>query len=173
MLTRKERENIAKRCKQLKEESYTEDYADYDDIYCSVIGEPVPKYTEEEEDIRTVLDRIIDLCDTSNMIDLPLDKDGEPIHFGDTVYNVDGIKGQVFGIFMSDTTELVRFMVDNGYESCEQPANKLTHKNPLTAKNIANRIKNVIDGICDTDYAVSELSDVIYQLGKLNDKDSK
>lgn len=38
-------------------------------------------------DCKVVRDRLIELCDTSNMVELPLDKDGEVIHIGDTVFD--------------------------------------------------------------------------------------
>lgn len=58
-------------------------------LYSAVIGKSVPDITTFDEDTETVFRALIDLCDTSNMIELPLDKDGESIHIGDTVYDKD------------------------------------------------------------------------------------
>ena len=38
-----------------------------------------------DEDADKIADVILDLCDTSNMIELPLDKDGKVINIGDKV----------------------------------------------------------------------------------------
>lgn len=38
-----------------------------------------------DEDADKIADIILDLCDTSNMIELPLDKDGKVINIGDKV----------------------------------------------------------------------------------------
>lgn len=85
MLTKEERNAIAERIG--KEFDYTEN----DEVYEALIGEEIPDNTTWGTDCKVVRDRLIKLCDTSNMIELPLDKDGEVIHIGDTVFDNDGL----------------------------------------------------------------------------------
>ena len=91
MLTKEEREKIAKRAKKLS-------LLDVDNVYRVFFGKKSPTSTTYQEDSDTVQNRLIDLCDTSNMVELPLDKDGEVIHVGDTVYNEAGDRLEVLGI---------------------------------------------------------------------------
>lgn len=92
MLSKEERKLIAERIG--KEFDYTENYK----VYEALIGEEVPDNTTWGTDCAVVRDRLIELCDTSNMVELPLDKDGEVIHIGDTVFDGYGSKWVVNGI---------------------------------------------------------------------------
>jgi transcriptional regulator of heat shock response len=78
MLTKQERETIAKRLWNYHEEDYYE-------FYQALTGEETTKNTPLEEDCDKMANIIFDLCDTSNMIELPLDKDGKVIKIGDEV----------------------------------------------------------------------------------------
>lgn len=78
MLTKQEREAIAERLRDCSE-------ADYYDFYEAVTGEETTIDTLLDEDADKIADVILDLCDTSNMIELPLDKDGKVINIGDKV----------------------------------------------------------------------------------------
>ena len=91
MLTRQERETIAERLRnagRLNEATF----------YKVITGRYMPAATSYEEDLATISNIILDLCDTINMIELPRDKDGEVIHVGDTVYNEAGDWLEVLGI---------------------------------------------------------------------------
>ena len=71
MLSKEERNAIAERIgKEF-------DYIENDEVYEALIGEEIPDNTTLETDCKVVRNRLIELCDTSNMIELPLDKDGE------------------------------------------------------------------------------------------------
>lgn len=83
MLTKQERAEIAERLKDCPE-------ADYYDFYEAVTGEETTIDTFLDEDADKIADIILDLCDTSNMIELPLDKDGKVINIGDKVRDVFG-----------------------------------------------------------------------------------
>lgn len=91
MLTKKERAAIAERLREYDKNSFC-------DFYEAVTNETAPSSTTAGEDIAVISDVILDLCDTSNMIELPLDKDGEVIHVEDTVYNEAGDRLEVLGI---------------------------------------------------------------------------
>lgn len=88
MLTKQERNDIAKRAVDL---DFTED----DSVYKVLIGKEIPDDTTYATDIKVVKERLIDLCDMSNMVELPLDKDGEVIHINDVIYDNSGEEYQV------------------------------------------------------------------------------
>lgn len=83
MLSKEERKAIAER---MSEEF---DYTENDEVYEALIGEEVPDNTTWGTDCKVVRDRLIELCDTSNMVELPLGKDGQVIRVEDTVFNTD------------------------------------------------------------------------------------
>lgn len=91
MLTKQERAEIAERLKDCLE-------ADYYDFYEAVTGAETTRDTLLDEDADKIADVILDLCDTSNMIELPLDKDGKVINIGDKVRDVFGRHLVVVGI---------------------------------------------------------------------------
>lgn len=91
MLTKQERAEIAERLKDCPE-------ADYYDFYEAVTGAETTIDTLLDEDADKIADVILDLCDTSNMIELPLDKDGKVINIGDKVCDGFGRHLVVVGI---------------------------------------------------------------------------
>ena len=166
MLTKEERSAIAERSVSFNGNSLC-----YTDIYRCLFGEDVPSNTRIKEDDRNILDRLIDLCDTSHMIELPLDKNGEVIRVGDVVYDEDGDKYEVMGYEVDDSETNIILDNEPGSVSISAAPNELTHKQPVTAKSLAQRIREVLDGICNTGYAVEELSDIAMQLERLGDND--
>lgn len=90
MLTKEECAAIAERAKECIEVDGS--------LYEVLFGYPSYRNRPYEEGFKEILTRIIDLCDTSNMVELPLDKDGEVIKVGDTLYNEAGDRLKVLGI---------------------------------------------------------------------------
>ena len=168
MLTKEEREKIAERVS-----SFNEGYLCYADIYECLFGER-PRYSAlSEEYDKAIKSRILDLCDTSNMIELPLDKDGEVIKVGDTVYVDDDVKYKVVGYMMrSNGTEVI---LAAGAEPVytKEPANDITHKKPVTIASLVERMRDVLDDDDDmTAWVFSELSHIADQLEKLGDSNA-
>lgn len=137
MLTKEEREAIAERANKATHRS--------DSIYEVLLGHISPDYVPLKDDFEDMIARIIDLCDTSNMVELPLDKDGEVIRIGDTVYDYENIEYKVEGYtvyksctcaFLTNTAELIY---------AKRDVNNLTHKQPVTIKSLAQRIKHVLE----------------------------
>lgn len=116
---------------------------------------------------------ILGLCDTSNMIELPLDKDGEVIRGGDTVYVDDDVKYEVVGYMIhSNGTEVI---LAAGAEPVytKEPANDITHKKPVTIASLVERMRDVLDDDDDmTAWVFSELSHIADQLEKLGDSNA-
>ena len=163
MLTKEEREAIAERlnkCEGLGE------------LYYAVIGEELPTVTSYEQDVDAIFTRLSDLCDTSNMIELPLDKDGEVIKVGDTVYVDDDVKYKVVGYMMRGNGTEVILAAGAEPVYTKEPANNITHKKPVT---IASLVKELTD-IVAADYGPPmvvkrKISDIADQIEMLCDSD--
>ena len=168
MLTKQDREKIAERVL-----SFNEDYLCYADIYECLFGER-PRYSAlSEEYDKAIRDQLIDLCDTSNMIDLPLDKDGQVICPGDTVYIGDGIKYEVAGYMMRGNGTEVILAAGAEPVYTKESANDITHKKPVTIASLAQRIKYVLENEA-TSIGVNpyvELGRIAEQLESLGDSD--
>lgn len=164
MLTKQEREEIAERlnkCEVLGE------------LYYAVIGEELPTVTSYEQDIDAIFTRLSDLCDTSNMIELPVDKDGEVIHAGDTVYGDDNVKYEVAGYMVRGNSTEVILAAGAEPVYTKEPANNITHKKPVTIASLAKQIKNVLDddGSYMPNSAFFILLRIVDQLESLGDSD--
>lgn len=162
MLTKEERNAIAERlnkCEGLGE------------LYYALIGEELPTVTSYEQDIDAIFTRLIDLCDTSNMVELPRDKDGEVIHVGDTVFDDYGSEWVVNGIDFKSNDVLIYTYLDG--ECARFLPYELTHKQPVTIKSLAQRIKHVLEDEA-TSIGVNpyvELGRIADQLESLGDSD--
>lgn len=169
MLTKEERAAIAERVS-----SFNEDYLCSADIYECLFGER-PRYSElSEEYDKAIRDRLIDLCDTSNMIELPADKDGIPFKRGDTVYESDGTEHIVDGYaFIIDDAKILSMIGSNNKSYVAINPDELTHKKPVTIKSLSQRIKHVLEDEA-TSIGVNpyvELGRIAEQLESLGDSD--
>lgn len=170
MLTKEEREEIAERFINYDKAEYITLYSG---MYDGLLGEHVPKETTVKKDRMELASRILELCDTSNMVELPLDKDGEVIQVGDTVYIGDGIQYEVAGYMMRGNGTEVILAAGAEPVYTKEPANDITHKRPETIKSLAQRIKHVLEDEA-TSIGVSpyvELGRIAEQLESLGDSD--
>lgn len=166
MLTKEERAAIAERLRKW-------DGVDYYNFYRAVTDKVTTTGVTLDEDSVELSKIILDLCDTSNMIELPLDKDGEVIRVGDTVYVDDDVKYEVAGYMMRGNSKDVILAVGAEPVYTKEPANKLTHKKPVTIKSLAQRIKHVLEDEA-TSIGVNpyvELGRIAEQLESLGDSD--
>jgi hypothetical protein len=164
MLTKEEREKIAERFI-----SYDGNKLYFAELFKCLFGREIPRDATTKGSAKTVIDRLIDLCDTSNMVELPLDKDGEVIHINDVIYDNSGEEYQVECIKFFDIGASVAIRNDDDY-TITQPG-RITHKNPVTAKSLAQRIKHVLEGEA-TSIGVNpyvELGRIAEQLESLGD----
>lgn len=138
MLTKEERNAIAER---MSEEF---DYTENDEFYEALIGEEIPDNTTWATDCKVVRNRLIELCDTSNMVELPLDKDGEVIRAGDTVYDKDGDVAEVGGYYYNNGT--CKIIIPYGQNGCyiNVLPNELTHKKPVTIASLVSEIRHIL-----------------------------
>ena len=87
-----------------------------------------------KEDDKNILDRIVDLCDTSNMIELPLDKDGEVIRIHDVVYDNNGMEWEVREFRFPFDGACIYARTDDNYSTFRP--DELTHKATTIEENI-------------------------------------
>jgi hypothetical protein len=162
MLTKEERKATAERLNKCE---------GLGDLYYAVIGEELPTVTTYEQDIDAIFTRLSDLCDTSNMITLPLNKDGQVINIGDTVFDDYGKKWVVNGISFKSSGVLIDTYLDG--ECARFLPSELTHKQPVTIKSLAQCIKHVLEDEA-TSIGVNpyvELGRIAEQLESLGDSD--
>lgn len=167
MLTKEERNAIAERIgKEF-------DYSENDEVYEALIGEEIPDNTTWETDCEVVRNRLIELCDTSNMVELPLDKDGEVINIGDTLYDDDGAKITVCSIRFNNSENNVVITCEVSDFVCTYSVDNLTRKTPISVQSISERMQGVLE-----DYLFSvdsnlhtELVSIANQLKELAGKD--
>jgi hypothetical protein len=166
MLTKEERAAIAERLKSTE-------YITSSTLFKALTGEEKLSETSHVKSLCIICSVILGLCDTSNMIELPRDKDGEVIRIGDTVYDYENIEYKVEGYavyksctcaFLTNTAELIY---------AKRDVNNLTHKQPVTIKSLAQRIKHVLEDEA-TSIGVNpyvELGRIAEQLESLGDSD--
>lgn len=164
MLTKEERAAIAERANEC--------IAVCGSLYEVLLGHRSACNTTYEEDMKKLLARIIELCDTSNMIELPQDKDGIPFKRGDTVYESDGTEHIVDGYAFSRANAKIVSVVDliNNTRLLFE-TDELTHKRPVTIASVRKQLKHVIDRGEMTSWSMSKLFDISDQLEKLGDSD--
>jgi len=163
MLTKQEREATIERVKS---------YGDSDlPFYKLLFGSRAPYAMQYTEYLKALKDRIIDLCDTSNMIELPLDKDGEVIQVGDTLYDDEGIEIKVCGFLLreADGKILLDINANNGF--VVMSANELTHKKPVAIASIIEQLRRVINKGYISAWSKDKLCDIADKLEKLGDSD--
>ena len=136
MLTKEERAATIERIKS---------YGDSDlPFYKLLFGSRAPYAMQYTEYLKALKDRIIDLCDTSNMVELPVDKDGEVIRVGNTVYIGDGIKYEVAGYMMRGNSTEVILAAGAEPVYTKEPANNITHKKPVTIASLVSEIRCIL-----------------------------
>ena len=167
MLSKEERKAIAERIG--KEFDYTEN----GEVYEALIGEEIPDNTTWGTDCKVVRDRLIELCDTSNIVELPLDKDGQVVRVGDTVYDEAKRKLEVDSIRFYQNYVQVVVIMRGEYNNLTFYPSELTHKSPVTAQELSDYMQAVINeygsDISNTPYV--KLLDIAKQLKELAGKD--
>ena len=161
MLTRQEHQEIVDRAKECKKE----EELNWDQFSYVLLG--IQSWRNDDE----ILDRLIELCDTSNMIELPLDKYGEVIRVGDTVYDKDGEEGKVGGYYYNNGTCKIIIPYGENVWNINFYPSEITHKKPVTIASINEQIKHLLDKGHMSAWSMAKLFDISEQLEKLGDSD--
>ena len=165
MLTKQEREEIAGRLKKCT-------CMIADSAYKALFNKEVPSWTTWQQDSNDAINRILDLCDTSNMLELPTDKDGEVIHTGDTVY-VGDREFTVNGFIFNDNGVTVRVVHTELSALNFYKSNELTHKKTVTVASLVGEIRRTLSQNTimnkETTAKLWEITDQIEMLGDSDD----
>ena len=164
MLTKQEREEIAKRAQGVNGKK------ERDNPYFVLTGGLIPNNTPVEDDYKKMSLIINDLCNTSNMIELPRDKDGKVIHIGDTVW-CRGVKRTVKAIKIYETMTRIVYETSEKCISWSSPE-LITHAEPISEyESIARAIEDIVYRL-NSASASLKLQDIameIRELGGSND----
>ena len=164
MLSKEERKAIAER---IGEEF---DFTENDEVYEALIGEEIPDNTTCGTDCKVVRDRLVELCDTSNMVELPLDRDGKIIRIGDIVYDENHIKYRVDGYVMHSACKSIVRLLNSRSVLTNRLASSLHHKETATAKSLAKQIKDILNDEGEVTLSdLLKLGDIAEQLETLGD----
>lgn len=156
MLTKEERAAIAERLKSTE-------YITSSTLFKALTGEEKLSEMSHVKSLCIICSVILRLCDTSNMLELPRDKDGEIIRVGNTVYIGDGIKYEVAGYMMRGNSTEVILAAGAEPVYTKEPANNITHKKPETIASLVSKIRHLLT----TEDISDELSDKIWELTDL------
>lgn len=137
MLTKKERTAIAERLKSTE-------YITSSTLFKALTGEEKLNEMSNVKSLCIICSVILGLCDTSNMLELPRDKDGEIIRVGNTVYIGDGIKYEVAGYMMRGNSTEVILAAGSEPVYTKEPANNITHKKPVTIASLVSEIRRIL-----------------------------
>lgn len=128
---------------------------------------------DEHMDLRE-LDSIADRIDVE-MVELPRDRDGVPIHVGDTVYRDSGRKATVARIELSLGENGIDFSVHGNFFILS-PEN-LTHTRPDSLESIADELERYVNDSCSEDeidgMTVSTLVDFAERIRKLAEREGE
>ena len=161
MLTKEDRATIAERLKNTE-------YITSSTLFKALTGEEKLSETSHVKSLCIICSVILGLCDTSNMIELPIDKDGEVIKVGDTVYVDDDVKYKVVGYMMRGNGTEVILAAGAEPVYTKEPANNITHKKPVTIASLVKELTDIVAADYGTPMVVKrKLSDIADQLEKL------
>lgn len=161
MLTKQEREEIAERVKNYTMASPS--------IYECLLGSPLPKSTDTLQGCQAMAARIIDLCDTSNMIELPVDKDGEVIRIHDVVYDNTGMEREVSEFRFPFYGACIYARTDDD-RSTFRP-DELAHKKQVTIKSLVEELRNTLCAAYISGRECEKILQIADQLERLGDSD--
>ena len=162
MLTKEERAEIAERSRNYA-------YINSNGLYDIFFGCYPPENTSRKEDCQKIKERLIDLCDTSNMVELPVDKDGEVIRIRDVVYDNTGMEWEVreFRFPLDDACIYAR--TDDDY-STFRPG-ELVHKKPVTIRSLVEELRSTLCAAYISGRECEKILHIADQLESLGDSD--
>ena len=160
MLTRQERQGIADRAKAYKKGG---EELSWDQFSYVLLG--IQSWRNDEE----LLDRIVELCDTSNMIGLPLDKDGEVIRIHDVVYDNTGMEREVSEFRFPFYGACIYARTDDD-RSTFRP-DELAHKKQVTIKSLVEELRSTLCAAYISGRECEKILHIADHLERLGDSD--
>lgn len=159
MLTKQERQEVAERAKACKKE----EELNWDQFSYVLLG--IQSWRNDDE----LLDRIVELCDTSNMIGLPLDKDGEVIRIHDVVYDNTGMEREVSEFRFPFYGACIYARTDDD-RSAFRP-DELVHKKQVTIKSLVEELRSTLCAAYISGRECEKILHIADQLERLGDSD--
>ena len=159
MLTKQERQEVAERAKACKKE----EELNWDQFSYVLLG--IQSWRNDDE----LLDRIVELCDTSNMIGLPLDKDGEVIRIHDVVYDNTGMEREVSEFRFPFYGACIYARTDDD-RSAFRP-DELAHKKQVTIKSLVEELRSTLCAAYISGRECEKILHIADQLERLGDSD--
>lgn len=159
MLTRQECQEIVERAKECKKE----EELNWDQFSYVLLG--IQSWRNDEE----LLDRIVELCDTSNMIGLPLDKDGEVIRIHDVVYDNTGMEREVSEFRFPFYGACIYARTDDD-RSTFRP-DELAHKKQVTIKSLVEELRSTLCAAYISGRECEKILHIADHLERLGDSD--
>jgi len=135
----------------------------------SEISDQIRKVADEWD--VTPLYKLADRID-SEMVELPRDRDGVPIHVGDTVYLDDGQKAEVISIVLAECASVINCWTYG--RSFDYMPSGITHERPDSFERIAHELDEMVDASDSADdrYDRCErLADLAERIRKLAKKE--
>lgn len=167
MLTKQEREVIAKTAESLSDCTLY-----YSEIYKCLYGEYPRNDMPNMEYDKAIIDRIVDLCDTSNMVELPRDRDGEVIRVGDTLYCDSSTTYKVKKIIYKGNEWEIQFFDEKLCIPVYADPDELTHKKPVTIALLVGELRRTLSqNTIMNKEATSKLWEITDQIEMLGDSD--
>ena len=164
MLTKQEREEISERIKVCNDMCRS-------NIYKCLFGKYPKINTSIEEDGKAIKNRLIDLCDTSNMVELPLDKDGEVTHIDDIVYDENNKRYEVRQLTLDGNKWFVLAFSGGSCGDGYSFPIKFTHKKPVTVASLVSEIRHTLCAATISGREREKILHIANQLENLGDSD--
>lgn len=162
MLTNEKRKAIVERFRKCND-------CGFYDIYTAITGEKVPVRTTRDEDFTAISNVILDLCDTSNMLELPLDKNGEIIRIHDVVYDNTGMEREVSEFRFPFYGACIYARTDDD-RSTFRP-DELAHKKQVTIKSLVEELRSTLCAAYISGRECEKILHIADQLESLGDSD--
>ena len=137
----------------------------------SKISDELRKFIDDDglfpnqiDELRCIADRI-----DAEMVELPRDRDGVPIHVGDTVYLDDGQKAEVISIVLAECASVINCWTYG--RSFDYMPSGTTHERPDSWERIADELDEMVDSADSADNRCEKLADLAERIRKLAEKE--
>ena len=162
MLTKKEREKIVERCKRYF-------YSGETDICRYLVGHSLLDDATDEERCKAVINCIRDFCDTSNMVELPYDKNGEIIYIDDDMVDEFGCQIVVTSIeFFDDCTSPIITCRNTEGNIFRYYSGSLVHNHKSKHERLAERLDMIAAADLNSKDVAKQLLDIAGKLRNLD-----
>ena len=106
------------------------------------------------------------------MVEFPKDRDGVPIHVGDTVYLGDGSKAIVTRISIGTNDDSVIAVLVNGNKLVRIPW-YISHKRPDSWETIADELDEMVDAASHPNDTYEKIADLAERIRKMAEKEKE